>query len=211
MAPNQPRTRLYVDGFNLYYGSLKNSPYKWLDLEKLARQLAPTLDVVGIRYFTAHVSGKLDPDAPMRQKAYLLALSALPTVTAHFGQFRTREVSMPLANPSPAGPRFASVLKTEEKGSDVNLASYLLLDGVDRLWDVAIVISNDSDLAEPIRLAADRFGEVRVYNPHRSINAVLQRVASRYRALATPVLASAQFPATVPLPDGSVVTKPAAW
>lgn len=118
---------------------------------------------------------------------------------------------MPLAHPLPGGPRMVTVLKTEEKGSDVNLGAYLLLDGADGLYDVALVISNDSDLAEPIRLARDRFGEVRVYNPHRSINAVLQRVASRYRALPTPVIASAQFPTVVTLPGGATVTKPAAW
>ena len=37
-------------------------------------------------------------------------------------------MSRPIEKPPKNGPRFAEVMKTEEKGSDVNLASYLLLD-----------------------------------------------------------------------------------
>ena len=56
------------------------------------------------------------------------------------------------------GSQSAHVINTEEKGSDVNLASYLLLDGFRQDYDVAIVISNDSDLAEPIRLVRGELG-----------------------------------------------------
>tara|TARA_R110002072_G_scaffold29206_4_gene92759 strand:- start:564 stop:863 length:300 start_codon:yes stop_codon:yes gene_type:complete len=33
------RTCVYVDGFNLYYGALKRTPYKWLDLAALMAAL----------------------------------------------------------------------------------------------------------------------------------------------------------------------------
>ena len=36
-----PSTHVYIDGFNLYYGALKGTPYKWLDLEALCRKLMP--------------------------------------------------------------------------------------------------------------------------------------------------------------------------
>ena len=29
-------TNLYIDGFNLYYRALKDTPFRWLDLRKLA-------------------------------------------------------------------------------------------------------------------------------------------------------------------------------
>jgi 5'-3' exonuclease len=52
------RTYIYVDGFNLYYRSLKNTPYKWLDLKALFRYLLdPKNDIQAIKYFTARVSG----------------------------------------------------------------------------------------------------------------------------------------------------------
>ncbi len=44
----------------------------------------------------------------------------------------------------------ASVARREEKGSDVNVASRLLIDALTGTIDAALVISNDSDLAFPI-------------------------------------------------------------
>jgi uncharacterized LabA/DUF88 family protein len=61
-----------------------------------------------------------------------------------------------------------SIIEREEKGSDVNLASYLLLDAFNREYDLAVVVSNDSDLAEPIRLVRSEFGlRVRIVNPRK--------------------------------------------
>ncbi len=37
MSPNNPqKTHVYVDGFNIYYGAVRKTPYKWLDLAKLS-------------------------------------------------------------------------------------------------------------------------------------------------------------------------------
>ncbi len=51
-------TNVYVDGFNLYYGSLKDRPYRWLDLDALSRVLLPRDQINRIRYFTARVSDR---------------------------------------------------------------------------------------------------------------------------------------------------------
>ena len=51
------RTRIYIDGFNLYYGALKNISFKWLDLSRLFRPLLkPNHNILKIKYFTAHIS-----------------------------------------------------------------------------------------------------------------------------------------------------------
>jgi uncharacterized LabA/DUF88 family protein len=98
------RTRVYVDGFNLYYGSLKGTPYKWLNLVELARQLLPRGHSVDkLAYFTARVSGVSDPQAPARQQAYLSALGTLPEVEMHFGSFLSKTVWRPLTNLPVAG------------------------------------------------------------------------------------------------------------
>jgi hypothetical protein len=47
---------VYVDGFNLYYGAVKDTPYKWLDIRKLCELLLPEFSVGRIKYFTARVS-----------------------------------------------------------------------------------------------------------------------------------------------------------
>jgi hypothetical protein len=71
-------TGVYVDGFNLYYGALKGTQHKWLDLEALSRRLLPKDQIVVVRYFTALVSARpSDPNQPVRQQAYLRALDTL--------------------------------------------------------------------------------------------------------------------------------------
>ncbi len=116
----------YIDGFNLFYRCLKGTPYKWLDVSKVASSLLPKGTVV---YFTARVSARPgNVDAPTNQAIYLRALRTIPNLTIAFGRFLTKTVDMSLAHPTPEGPRFARVIRTDEKGSDVNLATQLLLD-----------------------------------------------------------------------------------
>jgi len=53
------RTIVYIDGFNLYYRNLKNTPYKWLDIEKFCESLLlPGTPIVKIKYFTARIKIK---------------------------------------------------------------------------------------------------------------------------------------------------------
>jgi hypothetical protein len=133
----RPRTFVYVDGFNLYYGCFRApqrkhwAKYKWLDLERLCDWLFPRNDVVSIRYYTADVSNR-PPDNHQgdRQRVYLAALSTLPGVQIIKGHFLGPQVvRMPRcdANGHFLG-EMVTVLKTEEKGSDVNLAVDLLCD-----------------------------------------------------------------------------------
>jgi hypothetical protein len=73
-GPPPVRTVVYVDGFNLYYGALKGTPYRWLDLERLCRLLLPSNDVQRINYHTAPVAPRPDdPKQPVRQQIYLRA------------------------------------------------------------------------------------------------------------------------------------------
>ena len=93
------RTRVYVDGFNLYYGALKATSLRWLDPVKLAYRLVPSgYKVDLLRYFTARVSGKADSGAPGRQHAYLQALASLPEVQVHMGRFLAKTIRRPLTN-----------------------------------------------------------------------------------------------------------------
>ena len=85
------RAYVYVDGFNLYYGALKGTAYKWLNPVALARQLVPAKYAIDrLKYFTARVSGANDPGAPVKQKAYLDALGTVPEIEVHFGRFLSK-------------------------------------------------------------------------------------------------------------------------
>ena len=50
------RANICVDGFNLYYGCLRGTPCKWLDLDALCRRLFPRDTIHRIRYFTANIT-----------------------------------------------------------------------------------------------------------------------------------------------------------
>ncbi len=93
------RTRVYVDGFNLYYGALKGTPFKWLDPIRLSSLLLPSACVIDkVLCFTARVSGLSDPGTPARQQVYLSALRTLSEVEVHFGSFLAKKIWRPLAN-----------------------------------------------------------------------------------------------------------------
>ena len=173
-----PRTYVYVDGFNLYYGSLKRTPYKWLDVGKLCQSMLPTDTVQSIKYFTANVSGRPDdPHLSVRQQIYFRALRTTPNLTLIYGHFLTHSVPMILTGSNP--PKKVWVNKTEEKGSDVNLASHLLHDGFKGLYDVAVIITNDSDLAEPVRMVKQALNlQIGILNPHSRNSKTLQQYAT---------------------------------
>ena len=138
MAVQRPRTSVYIDAFNLYFGALKRTPYRWLDLEALCRAYLPGNDIVSIKYFTAKVSAREnDPQQPVRQQAYLRAISTLPTVSVIYGHYLSHVVSARLASSPDSGSPYVKIIKTEEKGSDVNLATHLLHDAHLNRFDLA--------------------------------------------------------------------------
>jgi len=191
------KTVVYVDGFNLYYGAVKKTPYKWLDLSRLCQYLLPQNQIIQIKYFTALVSARpTDPGQPNRQLIYLRALRTIPDLEIIYGHFLEHEVMMPLANPLPGAGKYARVIKTEEKGSDVNIAAHMVNDGHNGRYQVAILLSNDSDLAEPVRIVRQELKlPVGVLNPipaHPSH--MLRKFASFVKPVRKGVLAASQFP-----------------
>jgi len=206
------RANVYVDGFNLYYGLVRGTPYRWLDLGKLCRLLLPGDEINRIRYFTARVRSRPDdPGKAQRQQTFLRALETIPNLTVHYGHFLERPVRMALADPPARGPRTVEVLRTEEKGSDVNLATYLLVDGFDRDYELAVIISNDSDLLEPIRVVREKLAlRVGVLNPQRTTSHALRQAADFYRPVRLGAIRASQFPDTLRDARGQI-RKPSAW
>ena len=191
------KTWVYIDGFNLYYGAVKDTPYKWLDLHHMCELLLRDHEVVKIKYFTARVSARSDdPTKPTRQQIYLRALRTLPDLEIIFGRFLSHDVMMPLAQPIPGGSKFAKVIKTEEKGSDVNIATHLINDGYKKRYEAAVLVTNDSDLLEPIKIVRKELGlPVGILNPHKNpTSRVLAQHASFVRQIRQGVLVASQFP-----------------
>ena len=153
------KANVYIDGLNLYYGALKNTRFKWLNPARLCELILPAFEVKRIEYFTALVRPRPDRrDRRIRQQVYLRALRTVPDLDIVLGRFLTSEVHMPVADYRSFRTRYVQVVKTEEKGSDVNLASHMLRDGFRGGYDVAVLLKNDSDLIEPIRIVKEELG-----------------------------------------------------
>ncbi|MBC8509185.1 MAG: NYN domain-containing protein [Chloroflexi bacterium] len=206
------RTIIYVDGFNLYYGAVKDTSYKWLNISKLCQALLPKNKIEKIKYFTALVSARPgDPGKPTRQQMYLRALRTIPKLEIIYGHFLEHPVFMPLASSLPNNPQFVQVLKTEEKGSDVNIAAHLINDGYKELYQVAVLITNDSDLVGPIEIVRKELNlTVGILNPHRKPAYALKKAATFVKPIRKGVLAASQFPDKLTDGQGSF-HKPPDW
>ena len=208
----KPRTNVYIDGFNLFYGALKGTPYKWLNLRRLSELLLPTNDVRTVKYFTAQVTSRPGkPNQGIHQQFYLRALKTLPDLEIVFGHFLTSRVRMPLVNPVRGLSHSVEVIKTEEKGSDVNMATHLIHDAHQGVFDVAVLITNDSDLLGPIEIVQQELGlPVGVITPHKRFACVLAKEATFKKRIRTGVLRASQFPETLTDALGAF-RKPSTW
>jgi uncharacterized LabA/DUF88 family protein len=205
-------TVIYIDGFNLYYGAVKDTPFKWLNVQTMCQLLLPNYTIVKIKYYTARVSARPgDPGQPVRQQTFLRALATIPNLEIVYGQFLQSKISMPLANPHPGGPRFATVIKTEEKGSDVNIAAHMVHDAHLGLYETAVIVSNDSDLVEPVKIVRYELNkDVGMLNPHKRPSYDLKRYVTFMKPIRKGVLRQSQFPAQLRDANG-MFHKPHSW
>lgn len=206
------RAMVYIDAWNLFYGALSRTSYKWLDLEALCADMLGEYDVVGIKYYTALLDDRgEDGLRPARQRLYLRALRTLPFVELQFGQFRTRVTRLPLAHPESEDVTMVEVLKTEEKRTDVNLASHMVHDAHMDTFDVGVLVSNDSDLAEPLKIIRGEIGlRIGVLNPHTHPVKDIERNADFIRPISKKNLARCQFPDAMQDEQGAFF-RPEAW
>ncbi|MEZ7277080.1 NYN domain-containing protein [Pseudoalteromonas sp. 68 DY56-GL68] len=164
------RTRVYIDGYNFYYGCLKNTPYKWLDLAHLfEKHLLPRSGITssilhpnfGIKFYTAEISEKVAEDGSSvdDQRSYHAALknhrSNSVKVKVVKGSYVIDEVDSRLVEHNEKGqkkePRDCSkvkVWKIEEKQSDVNVALDAVFDAFsDPEVEHIVFTTNDTDIA----------------------------------------------------------------
>lgn len=202
------RVAAYVDGFNLYFG-LKQAGFRrhyWLDVAALAKSLLkPGQQLVATHYFTARIreNGRNAADQK-RQNTYLEALK-LQDVHCQFGHYLEKQRQCRACN--------ATWPDYEEKMTDVNIAIQLLSNAFDDVFDVALVVSGDSDLTTPIRRVRERFPEKRVIVafPPRRHSSELKRCATGFLTIGEDKLRASQLPERLVKPDGFILHRPAHW
>lgn len=235
-----PTFNAYIDGFNLYKGVLATRPHlKWLDLRSWCESLLPGFSMNTVYYFTSRVKRRFDGDkAPERQHLYLRALEKSGVEIAYgrtrkssnwhrLSSSRRSEVIEPelrsylgltqlslnssFRKTSPDSPK-ARVSFFEEKGTDVNLSSYLLRDTFQNGTNASLVVSGDADLLTPIRFAheAGQFIKIVVPNSGQKISG-LRAVSSEIEVVDPETLHKYQFPSVYKSPSGRLIHRPGTW
>lgn len=214
------KTLVYIDGYNLYYGLLKGTKYKWLDLLAFSKALLrPDHEIIGVTYFTAHIKTfPYDQDAVERQNVYIQALEACEKVKVVHGFYRKSNVLMPVIDDpcricENTTDGLIRVVKLEEKKSDVNLAVQMVVDAAQDMADVYVVITGDSDQTGSIEAIRRNYGKpVLVFNPHDGNSLHLKKAASYYKNIPRDLPARCQLPDQIPVGTrGNVVHRPEAW
>jgi len=212
------KTIAYIDGYNLYYGLLKGTKFKWLDMVALVKgMLRADHELVKVRYFTAPVR-TYPHDAPAieRQNAYLQALSACPLIETTLGFYSKNPTLLPAYEARcktcdvPTNG-LLRVVKLEEKRSDVNIATSMLMDAFTGRAESFVLVSGDTDFIGPVTIVRKDFKKnVIVLNPHTR-HSDLERFASYYKDIPRDLPARCQLPEVVPLPNGRSIHRPPAW
>lgn len=203
-----PRERVitYIDGYNLYFG-LRDSGLatsRWLDLVGLSRSLLKSNQQLEItRYFTTRVRN--NPDAASRQSIYIDALESLGSIDIAYGHFLSKRLKCYNCQHTWS--------THEEKKTDVNIAVRLLEDAYDDRYDLAIVISGDSDLAPPVAAVQRRFANKRVLVafPPKRHSQDLRMHASAAFTISKTKIRSSRLPNPVTTTSGVVLHAPSGW
>jgi uncharacterized LabA/DUF88 family protein len=203
--PKKERVIVYVDGFNLYFGLLEAgfNNCKWLNINKLAGNLLQiNQELIEIKYFTSRVSN--NPDKQKRQTTYLEALESVG-IKIFYGHYQSDKTEC---------RKCGNIWPTyHEKMTDVNIATQILIDAFQDKYDMAMLISGDSDLVPPIRTIHELFNNKRVFVafPPKRHNSSVALVAKGSMIIGRKKLVESLFESEVVKKDGFILRKPKEW
>jgi uncharacterized LabA/DUF88 family protein len=195
----------YIDGFNLYHGlrSKYGRKFIWLDIEKLSQQLLQDRQILEkVKYFTAMIRD--NPSKEFRQKTYISALSTLSKVEIYYGKYLVNQHICPNCNHIENIP--------SEKMTDVNIATHLITDAFTNQFDVAKIITADSDLTGPIQMVKKLFPNKKIvvaFPPDR-VSFDLKNTAS-YFYIGRRKFELSQLPEKIILNNGTMLQRPQSW
>jgi uncharacterized LabA/DUF88 family protein len=234
-TPQKKRTVVYIDGYNFYYGRLRGSSHKWLDVVSLFEQIIaiqdPESSIQAVKFFTAYALAKFATHGQASieaQQAYHRALTLRhpERLEIVYGS-HSHDKSGTLLPTYRVGEPFdrtiqSRVWKIEEKQTDVNLAIAMYRDAAKGLVDHLVICSNDSDAEPELKAIREDFPQltVGVITPirpvtgdarHRSISASLSRHAHWTRqSILDSELEASQLPDHVPT-NKKPIRRPGHW
>ena len=185
--PKKERVIVYVDGFNMYFGLLKAgfSNCKWLNISKLVNNLLRSnQELIEIKYFTSRVSN--NPDKQKRQTTYIEALESVG-IKIYYGHYQSDTTEC---------RQCGNIWPTyHEKMTDVNIATQMMIDAFQDKYDMAMLISGDSDLVPPMKAIHELFNKKRVFVtfPPKRHNSSVALIAKGSMMIGRKKLVDSQF------------------
>lgn len=205
MNTDKERVIAYIDGFNLYFG-MREAGFdhcRWLDVKKQVESLLQSnQELVGVKYFTSRVSN--NPDKQKRQSTYIDAIESTG-VKLFYGNYQ---------DGSEECRRCGHIWRTaKEKMTDVNIATAIIVDAYKDVYDMALLISGDSDLTPPIKAVNQLFPRKRVFIafPPKRHNSSMSLVARGSMTIGRKKLVDAQFSDEVISKSGYKLKIPPEW
>ena len=199
------RVIAYVDGHNVYHGLCAKKLRKllWLDIDALMRSLLkPTQTLEAVKYFTARVSRPLDK--VRRQSIYIDAIASTGVEVIE-GKYQNSEIDC-----KRCGRTWTDY---EEKQTDVNIAVAMMTDAHLNRFDMALLVSGDSDLTPPTRRIPDLHPEKRIVvaSPPGRHSMELSLAAGASFTISPNKVRKAQFPDEVATSSGFILKRPETW
>ena len=203
------RTLAFIDGYNLYHGidtiNIKREGdwhhLKWLNLRSLINEFTtPNVHkIVGVRYFTAFAGWR--EESNKRHKKYVRALDVVGVEVIE-GRFKSAYKKCSLCG--------AEHEKHEEKETDVNIALHMLDAAYRDEFDLAILMTGDTDLVPAIRMLKSRFSEkkIKVIAPPYRGNHQMRHIGDKYRVVELPHIEKNLLPDMLTAKNGERIVRP---
>lgn len=203
---SEKRVIVYIDGFNLYFGLLEKGwrKYLWLDLQKLASSLLiDNQSLVHTKYFTSRISNPTSKQR--RQSLFLDALNTLTEFSIYYGRYQAEVKTCDNCG--------FTTLVSNEKKTDVNIATEMLVDAFQNRFDTAILVSADADLTAPIVSIRKLFPDkaVIIAFPPARHSYELKNKASGVYFISEEKLAQNLLPESIILKNGFELKRPEKW
>lgn len=228
------RTAFFVDGYNVFYGLLAGTPYKWLNLTRLLTHIAhvenPQSSLASVDYFTSSVKPELATRGIISKEAqdsYVRALKA-NKVAVHYGRHQLERANAPRFVSKKIGASrqdTVAIWKLEEKETDVHIAISMYRTASkqenvppESRIEQLVLVSGDTDMAPALRAIREDFPDLKigVVLPYRTGSrrpapGSLKEHADWMRRVVTcEELESHQFPRRVPTHKAPAI-KPDYW
>lgn len=203
---------VYIDGFNLYFQIKKNPELKWLNLVELSKIISPNKykgnqKIIKVKYFTAKTNDRYKTGTVKKQDKYLEALKTLPEIEIFFGEFRNKKVKISVTKEV----KILGIVP-EEKGTDVNIGVEMVKDAYEDNFDIAYLVSNDSDLCGAVEIVEKLENKkVVIFSPAKIISYKLKGFATYSQKIRYNQYKNSQFPSIVEREDKNDLKKPDNW